>query len=61
MYENVRRRSASVLNGFESAGIKVEVKKSNEVFERIENPFFLPLEMIRTNLKPVILLVFKVV
>ena len=38
MYEYLRGRNDLVLNGFESAGITEE--KSNEVFERIENPFF---------------------
>ena len=39
MYEYLRGRSDLVLNGFESAGITEVVEKSNEVFERIENPF----------------------
>ena len=39
MYEYLRGRSDLVLNGFESAGITEAVEKSNEVFERIENPF----------------------
>ena len=39
MYEHLRGRSDLVLNGFESAGITEAVEKSNEVFERIENPF----------------------
>ena len=38
MCEYLRGRSDLVLNGFES-GITEAVKKSNEVFERIENPF----------------------
>ena len=39
MYKDLRERSDLVLNGFESAGITEMVEKSNEVFERIENPF----------------------
>ena len=39
MYEYLRGHSDLVLNGFESAWITEAVEKSNEVFERIENPF----------------------
>ena len=39
MYKYLRRRSDLVLNGFESAGITEAVEKSNEVFERTQNPF----------------------
>ena len=39
MCEYLRGRSDLVLNGFESAGITEAVEKSNEVFERIGNPF----------------------
>ena len=38
MYEYLRGRSDLILNGFESAGITEVVGKSNEVFERIQNP-----------------------
>ena len=39
MYEYLGGRCDLVLNSFESAGILEAVEKSNEVFERIENPF----------------------
>ena len=39
MYKYLRRRSDLVLNGFESAGITEAVEKSNEVFERTQDPF----------------------
>ena len=39
MYEYLQGRSDLVLNGFESAWITEAVQKSNEVFERIEDPF----------------------
>ena len=39
MYEYLQGRSDLVLKGFESAWITEAVQKSNEVFERIENPF----------------------
>ena len=39
MYKYLQRRSDLVLNGFQSAQITEAVQKSNEVFERIENPF----------------------
>ena len=38
MYEYLRGRSDLVLNGFESAGLTEAGKKSNEVFEKNENP-----------------------
>ena len=38
MYEYLLGRSDLVLNGFESAGLTEVVGKSNEVFERIQNP-----------------------
>ena len=40
MYEYLRVHSDLVLNGFESAEITEAVEKSNQVFERIENLFF---------------------
>ena len=40
MYEYLRGRTDLVLNGFESEWIREAVKKSNDVFETIENPFF---------------------
>ena len=39
MYEYLQGRSNLLLNGFESEWITEAVEKSNEVFERIENPF----------------------
>ena len=39
MNEYLRGRSDLVLNGFESAAITKAIEKSNEAFERIENPF----------------------
>ena len=39
MYQYLLGRSDLVLNGFETAAITEAVEKSNEVFERIENPF----------------------
>ena len=39
LYEYLRGRSDLVLNGFESAGITEAAEKSNEVFERVKNPF----------------------
>ena len=39
MYEYLRGCSGLVLNGLESAEITEAVEKSNEIFERIENPF----------------------
>ena len=39
MYEYLRGCSDLVQNGFESVWITEMVEKSNEVFERTENPF----------------------
>ena len=39
IYEYLQGRSDLVLNGFETAWITEAVEKSNEVFERTENPF----------------------
>ena len=38
-YEYLRGHSDLVLNGFETVGKTEAVEKSNEVFERLENPF----------------------
>ena len=38
-YEYLRGYSDLVLNGFETVGKTEAVEKSNEVFERLENPF----------------------
>ena len=60
MYEYLWGRSDLVLNGFESAGVTEAVEKSNESLKELKTRSLL-LEMIRTNLKPILLLVFKVV
>lgn len=39
MYEYLKSRSDLIFNGFKSAGITEAVKKANEVFQIIENPF----------------------
>ena len=59
MYEYLRGRSELVLNGFESAGYQRWSKNQTKSLKELKTCSLL-LEMIRTNFKPILLLVFKV-
>ena len=60
MYEYLQGRSDLVLNGFESVEITEAVEKSKKSLKELKTLSLL-LEMIRTKLRPIRLLVFKVV